>query len=458
MLTGSLADAFELLPGEVVSIVGAGGKTSLLIGLARELRDRGWRVLVTTTTRLAADQLDYFPARVEWDEGLDAIGQALDAHGCVIVYDELDGGKARGIAPERVETLRAALHPDAILVEADGARGLPLKFSRQHEPVIAAGTTRIIVCMDYSGVGHPYETHVYNVEELLRRFTMLKIMGDLINPTAFEYLGFLETFRASRAMQTKPAPLISLFVNRFSGVRGWDSLFETANPLTQPQVDRLVGGRLQYRTEEWHVDHVRRKVIPIVLAAGMARRMGEMKVLLPWGKDDTILDHILKELHLGHRLSAVVVTGHEADAVNAIARRRYAGVVHNPDFAAGDMLSSMKAGLRAMPAGACAALVVLGDQPLLRWQTVRAIVTAYQEDKGRIVAPSYQMRRGHPILIDRQYWDEILALPDDGAPRDVINRHADATHYVLVDDDAVLVDVDTPEQYQAARRRAGLDP
>lgn len=458
MLTDSLMSAFELTPGEVVSIVGAGGKTSLLIGLARELRAEGWRVLVTTTTRLAADQLDYFPAAAEYGDGVDAIAAALDQHGCVIVYDDLDGGKAHGITPDQVEALRAALHPDAILVEADGARGLPLKFSRQHEPVIATGTTRIIVCMDYSGVGQPYETHVYNAEELLKRFTVLRVLGDVVHPTAFEYLAYLETFRSIRAYRSNPAPLISLFVNRYSAAIGWDRLFYDANPLNQTPVDRVVGGRLQYRTEEWHVDHVRRKVVPIVLAAGMARRMGEMKVLLPWGSNETILDHILDETHLGERFGAVVVTGHEADAVNAIAERHHLKTVHNPDYAAGDMLSSMKAGLRAMPASACAALIVLGDQPLLRWQTVRAIVTAYQEGKGRIVAPSYQMRRGHPILIDRMYWDEILALPADGAPRDVVNRHADATHYVLVNDDAILVDVDTPEQYQAARRRAGLDP
>ena len=81
---------------------------------------------------------------------------------------------------------------------------------------------------------------------------------------------------------------------------------------------------------------------------------------------------------------------------------------------------------------------------------------AYAEGKGEIVAPSYQMRRGHPILIDRRYWAEILALPDGGAPRDVINRYPDRAAFVNVDSDSVLRDVDTPEDYRDERGRAGL--
>jgi molybdenum cofactor cytidylyltransferase len=81
---------------------------------------------------------------------------------------------------------------------------------------------------------------------------------------------------------------------------------------------------------------------------------------------------------------------------------------------------------------------------------------AYAEGKGEIVAPSYQMRRGHPILIARRYWPELLALPDGGAPRDVINAHQDRINYVEVETDSVLGDVDTPQDYNQERWRAGL--
>ena len=110
-----------------------------------------------------------------------------------------------------------------------------------------------------------------------------------------------------------------------------------------------------------------------------------------------------------------------------------------------------------MPANISAALVVLGDQPRIQPKIVVQVMMAYAEGAGDIIAPSYHMRRGHPILIDRRYWPEILDLPDTGSPRDVIDRHKDRLAYVNVDTDSVLRDVDTPEDYRQERKLAGLD-
>ena len=120
------------------------------------------------------------------------------------------------------------------------------------------------------------------------------------------------------------------------------------------------------------------------------------------------------------------------------------------------MLSSLQTGLSALDDGVSACLVFLGDQPQISARLVHQIMTAYAGGQGGIVAPSFMNRRGHPILIDRRFWPEILDLPDGGAPRDVINAHADDITYVITEDDTILRDMDTPEEYQAALRRAGL--
>jgi molybdenum cofactor cytidylyltransferase len=184
--------------------------------------------------------------------------------------------------------------------------------------------------------------------------------------------------------------------------------------------------------------------------------MGQAKVLLPWSHGRTILEHIIQQLIAARVDPIVVVTGHRADEVRPLAETMGAITAHNPDYATGEMLSSVKAGLRALPANVGAALMVLGDQPRIQPRVIESVLMAYAEGRGEIVAPSYQHRRGHPILIDRRYWGEILALPADGAPRDVINRHADRVAYVDVDTDSVLRDVDTPEDYRDERGRAGL--
>jgi molybdenum cofactor cytidylyltransferase len=85
------------------------------------------------------------------------------------------------------------------------------------------------------------------------------------------------------------------------------------------------------------------------------------------------------------------------------------------------------------------------------------VLKAYAEGQGELIAPSYQMRRGHPILIGRKYWSELLDLRNYQSPREVINAHADEITYIEVNTDSVLRDVDTPEDYEAERKRAGLN-
>jgi molybdenum cofactor cytidylyltransferase len=204
------------------------------------------------------------------------------------------------------------------------------------------------------------------------------------------------------------------------------------------------------------VHEVQRPVAAIVLAAGMSRRMGQPKVLLPWTKKTTILEHIITQLLLARVDHIVVVTGNRAGEVRRLATTRGVEVVHNPDFENGEILSSVKAGLAALPDHIAGAMIVLGDQPRIQPRVVGQVMAAYTEGRGYIVAPRYQNERGHPILVDRRYWSEFFALPADGAPRDVLKKYKDQIAHVDVDTDSVLRDVDTPEDYQQERWRAGL--
>ena len=84
---------------------------------------------------------------------------------------------------------------------------------------------------------------------------------------------------------------------------------------------------------------------------------------------------------------------------------------------------------------------------------MRQVLSAFQASDGQtLVIPSHAMRRGHPILLPRWLWDEVLALPAGATLRSVIQRHAAAIRYVEVDTATVLADLDTPEQYAAAAR------
>ena len=111
------------------------------------------------------------------------------------------------------------------------------------------------------------------------------------------------------------------------------------------------------------------------------------------------------------------------------------------------MLSSVQTGLAGLEPGVEAVLIGLGDQPQVQARSVRLILDEYRKNKASIVVPSFQMRRGHPWLVTREHWDEILAIRSPISLRDFLNRHADEIYYISFDNESILQDLDTPEDY-----------
>jgi molybdenum cofactor cytidylyltransferase len=183
----------------------------------------------------------------------------------------------------------------------------------------------------------------------------------------------------------------------------------------------------------------------VILAAGQSRRMGRNKMLLPFGTS-TVLETIVAEVAACQSvIDLVVVTGHEPDRIAALLASSPARCVFNPAYARAEMLVSLQVGLRALSTEVQAALIVPGDHPRLRREVIQRVIDAHQP--GTLVIPSYQLKRGHPILVDRAWWDELLALPETATLRDFIRAHEDSIRYVVVETDSILADVDTPEEY-----------
>jgi molybdenum cofactor cytidylyltransferase len=184
--------------------------------------------------------------------------------------------------------------------------------------------------------------------------------------------------------------------------------------------------------------------------------MGEPKMLLPWTEKRTIIEHVIDQAMNSRVDHIVAVTGHQSKQIKAVVEPTGVDVVYNRGYKTGEMLSSIKAGLRAMPDNIAAALIMLGDQPRVQPKVIYQVMMAYAEGRGEIIAPSFEMRRGHPILISRRYWAEILNLRRHKSLRDVLEAHSDEITYVNVDTDSVLRDVDTHDDYTQERWRAGL--
>jgi molybdenum cofactor cytidylyltransferase len=229
--------------------------------------------------------------------------------------------------------------------------------------------------------------------------------------------------------------------------------------LREPRIERVVLGAVQTAQP---VGEVWRRVAAVVLAAGQSRRMGRNKLLLPWGAT-TVLGQTLDNVRASAVHDVMVVTGHEREQVEAILRRQGASrtdnaraaavhlpVVYNGDYANG-MLSSVQAAVRALPPGSQAILVVLGDQPMVGPATLDRLLAAYAAAPAGLVAPYFGPRRGNPVLIDRRYFAELLALPADAAPRALLAGHPHDLLAVPVESEAVLHDLDRPEEYKRHR-------
>jgi molybdenum cofactor cytidylyltransferase len=195
----------------------------------------------------------------------------------------------------------------------------------------------------------------------------------------------------------------------------------------------------------------RQAVAAIVLAAGESRRMGRPKMTLSWPGGGTVIGQVARTFLGAGCQPVVVVTGGDRGAVEAALDRIPVHMVQNPRYAEGEMLSSIQAGLRSLLPGVEAALISPGDLPLLRMETIRRVVGAWERSGSPLVAPSFEGRRGHPVLVARSQWPALLALAEGQTLRDFLRARNTAIEHVTVDDPGIRTDLDTPDEYRRAK-------
>lgn len=208
----------------------------------------------------------------------------------------------------------------------------------------------------------------------------------------------------------------------------------------------------------------RAKISAIILAAGLSRRMGQPKMLLPWGETSVLgqvvstlckavtdgpADFETKNRMVKADFEIIVVTGGVKKLVEAEVTRLATGglpvrTVFNSQHEAGEMMSSIRVGLAAIGPEAEYALIALGDQPQLSVESARRVVAAAQQSGARLILPSFEMRRGHPWLVHRDLWPD-LATAETG--RAFLRAHENKIQYVETDE-TVMKDLDTPEDYR----------
>jgi molybdenum cofactor cytidylyltransferase len=180
----TLADALGIAVGDVVSLVGGGGKTTVMFRLAREIVERGGRALTTTTTHIFGDQVALAPAHVAAAEATRiSVRTALAAHGHVLVVGATDAatGRAAGVALDLFGRLRAWCPDACLLNEADGSRGRPFKAPAEHEPAVPAETTVVVPVVGADVLGRALDAESVHRPELVGRLSGAA-MGARVTP------------------------------------------------------------------------------------------------------------------------------------------------------------------------------------------------------------------------------------------------------------------------------------
>jgi len=185
----------------------------------------------------------------------------------------------------------------------------------------------------------------------------------------------------------------------------------------------------------------------IILAAGMSRRMGENKLLLTTG-GEPMVRHAASLCQAAGLSPIIAVLGHQADQLRQALADLPVQCVINENFATG-MASSLSTGLDALPAETSGVLVCLGDMPLVTTGDVFAICAAFAPARNHAVCiPVHEGRRGNPVLLGRQIFDDLASISGDEGAKTIIRKHADLVVEVQAGP-GVLMDIDMPETYAA---------
>ncbi len=191
------------------------------------------------------------------------------------------------------------------------------------------------------------------------------------------------------------------------------------------------------------------RIAAVILAAGQSRRMGRVNKLLADIDGAPMVARIADAVGASSADPVVVVTGHQAERVRAALAGRDVTMVHNADFAQG-LSTSLKCALAALDDEVDGAVVCLGDMPGVSAGHIDKLIAAFDPVEGRgICVPTFNGKRGNPVLWDRRYFGEIAEVAGDVGARHLIGEHADAVCEVAMGDDGVLTDLDTPASLAA---------
>ena len=348
--------AFDLVPGDVVAFVGAGGKTSLMLGLGYELAEAGWRVLATTTTNLAREQLALFPCALPANTSAQLISQALNDEQFVFLYDEIRDGKVYGPSLEWTRHLLDSVDSDILLVKSDDAGGLPFKAPLADEPRVPPETTLVLALASLSALGAPLDqAHVYNPRAMIDKYGFAEN-----SPIKSPWLAQVLRDEELGLRGIPAAARVVIFLNQTPErgyVRGRARMIARLS-LQSKRVSAVALGSVRGAEP---VFELQRSVAALILATGGANDAGTKPHLSYVGAGGRRLASISEQL-IRSRIDHIrLVTGKGAPGARKAVHHLRLKTAHNRGWKTGGLISYLRAGMESLPDHVSAVLLVPDD-------------------------------------------------------------------------------------------------
>jgi molybdenum cofactor cytidylyltransferase len=436
-----LSQALRLESPTSVALVGAGGKTTALLTLAEEVKS----ALITCSTHLGAWQVAK-DRHVIWPIGTPLPEDSLyQRNGYRIITGDREGERFKGLTLEQLEQLNqfTGYHDLPLLMESDGSRQRPLKAPAQHEPVIPDFIETVIVLAGLSGLQKPLNEEFVHHPDFYSELSgqhlgnpiSAKAVAAVLTHPAGGLKGIPPSARRIALLNQADTPELqssaSLITHDILG--SYDSVVISSNNATavlrQPRLSALA-------TFE--------RTAGIILAAGGSTRFGKPKPLLDFHGQPFIRTIAQVALESGLDPVIVVIGAHENEVKGALSDLP-AMIISNPNWANGQS-SSIRVGINALTRNVGAAIFLLADQPQVTKAIIHSLVETHARDLPSVVAPLINGRRGNPVLFDQRTFTDLKGLKGDEGGRAIFSKYSPT--YLEWADEALLLDVDTPRDYQ----------
>lgn len=440
----TLAHALRMEPSTCAAFIGAGGKTTAMFKLARELNQP---VIVTATSHLGIWQIPLADRHIIANDPSPIEEMEDGLGGVILITGEINGDRTKPVNDTLLEWLKqfCGYHAIPLLIEADGSRQKPLKAWTDHEPPIPEFVDMVVQMIGLSGLGKPLMDEFVHRADIFSKLSGLG-NGEIISPEAIaRVLTHLEGGLKNIPQKARRVVLLNQ--------ADTPELQSSAQAMTAPLLSIYQSVIIASLSNEI-IYAVHEPIAGIILAAGESTRFGSPKQLLDWKGQPFV--RVVAQTAIRAGLSPViVVTGANAEQVEAAISDMDVTTVRNANWQSGQG-GSIREGIKVLtrpypslpqrPEAVGGAIFLLTDQPQVNKAVINALTEKHAEGLFPIVAPMIIDRRGNPVLFDRATFPDLMTIEGDTGGRAIFHKHC--VEYLPWHDDSLLLDVDTPEQYQ----------